>query len=261
MTRKEMSPALKRAAIVAVVVLAFAAGIVTQLYVETPPSSGEGPQELKELATATQGIVREMGNAAIRLPIAALLGTVLALRPRPRGATRSPVVVQTQIVLSVVGALIMLVVGASLARAFGIVGVASLVRYRSKVDDPKDAVVMLSALAVGLACGVGLLFLAVFGTLFLVATLWVIESFQPQARVFELSVKLGDATDTLRPRIEAALRRLDVELELRTSSAEEASYRIRAPRDFSTERATAALVALVPDGKGSVEWSEKNKPQ
>ncbi len=93
----------------------------------------------------------------IRLPLAALLGTVLALRPRRRGTPeRQPAVVQTQIILAVVGALIMLVVGASLARAFGIVGAANLIRYRSKIDDPKDAVVMLCALAVGLASGVGL---------------------------------------------------------------------------------------------------------
>ena len=83
--------------------------------------------------------------------------------------------------LAVVGALIMLVVGASLARAFGIVGAASLIRYRSKIDDPKDAVVMLCALAVGLASGVGLYALAVFATVFLVGSLWVIESFEPKA--------------------------------------------------------------------------------
>ena len=76
-------------------------------------------------------------------------------------------VIETQIILAVVGALIMLVVGASLARAFGIVGAANLIRYRAKIDDPKDAVVMLSALAVGLASGVGLYALAGFGTLFI----------------------------------------------------------------------------------------------
>ena len=43
----------------------------------------------------------------------------------------------------------MLVVGSSLARAFGIVGAAGLVRYRAKIEDPKDAGVMLSTLAVG----------------------------------------------------------------------------------------------------------------
>ena len=31
----------------------------------------------------------------------------------------------------------MVIVGSSVARAFGIVGVASLIRYRSKVDDPR----------------------------------------------------------------------------------------------------------------------------
>jgi hypothetical protein len=67
----------------------------------------------------------------VRLPIAAVLGTLLELRPRRQKTPRIPVVVQTQIILAVVGAVIMLVVGASLARAFGIVGVASLVRYRS----------------------------------------------------------------------------------------------------------------------------------
>ena len=41
-----------------------------------------------------------------------------------------------------------------------IAGAASLVRYRAKIDDPKDASVMLACLAVGLAPDVGLLDLA-----------------------------------------------------------------------------------------------------
>ena len=75
-------------------------------------------------------------------------------------------VVQTQIILAIVGAIVMLVVGASLPRAFGIVGAAGLIRYRAKISDPKDAGVMLSTLALGLACGVGLYLLAVFATFF-----------------------------------------------------------------------------------------------
>src|ERR671922_1201653 len=154
----------------------------------------------------------ELIASALRLPLAALLGTVLALRPRRSGTPeRQPAVVQTQIILAVVGALIMLVVGASLARAFAIVGAANLIRYRSKIDDPKDAVVMLSALAVGLAAGVGLFVLALFSTMFLVIALWVIEGFEPQTRVFELTVKLGDQTADLRPKVEAVLRRFKAE--------------------------------------------------
>ncbi len=74
----------------------------------------------------------------------------------PGSPPRDPAVIETQIVLSIVGAMIMLIVGASLARAFGIAGAANLIRYRAKIEDPKDAVVMLSTLAVGLASGVGL---------------------------------------------------------------------------------------------------------
>ena len=126
----------------------------------SPAAAGETP--FGPLNINLDELKLELLASAVRLPVAALLGTALALRPRRRGTpARQPAVVQTQIVLAVVGALIMLVVGASLARAFGIVGAANLIRYRSKIDDPKDAVVMLCALSVGLAAGVGLYGLAV----------------------------------------------------------------------------------------------------
>jgi uncharacterized membrane protein YhiD involved in acid resistance len=208
---------------------------------------------------STDELLLEVQAVVVRLPLAAALGTALALRPRRRGTpVRQPAVVQTQIVLAIVGALIMLVVGASIARAFGIVGAANLIRYRSKIDDPKDAVVMLSALAVGLAAGVGLFVLALFSTMFLVIALWVIEGFEPQTRVFELSVKLGDQTAEMRPKIEAVLRRFKAEYELRQSAEEEVSYQITAPFDMHTDRVANALTALA-DGKGEVKWSEKAK--
>ena len=81
--------------------------------------------------------------------------------------------------LAIVGSLVMLIVGASLARAFAIAGAAGLVRYRAKIDDPKDASVMLSCLAVGLASGVGLLYLAAAGAVFIVGVLWVLEWREP----------------------------------------------------------------------------------
>jgi len=202
----------------------------------------------------------ELLASALRLPLAALLGAVLALRPRRRGTPeRQPAVVQTQIVLAIVGALIMLIVGASLARAFGIVGAANLIRYRSKIDDPKDAVVMLCALAAGLASGVGLYGLAVVGTLFIVFCLWIIEGFEPQTRVFELTVKMGDKTQELRPKIEEVLRRYKARYELRTAAEDSVSYLVTAPRALRTDRVSNTMMELVPEGKGAVEWSEKDK--
>jgi hypothetical protein len=89
--------------------------------------------------------LEQLYDALYRLPLAAGLASLLALRPRRRGTPpRQPPVVQTQIILAIVGAVVMIIVGTSLARAFGIVGAAGLVRYRAKIADPKDAGVMLS---------------------------------------------------------------------------------------------------------------------
>jgi len=202
----------------------------------------------------------EVLASLIRLPLAALLGTVLALRPRRRGTPeRQPAVVQTQIILAVVGALIMLVIGASLARAFGIVGAANLIRYRSKIDDPKDAVVMLCALSAGLAAGVGLYGLAVIGTVFITLCLWIIEGFEPQTRLFELTIKMGDKTLDARTKIEEVLRRYKARYELRTAGEEGLVYLVTSPRAMRTDRVSNAIMELEPEGKGSVEWSEKPK--
>ena len=225
-----------------------------------PPPNAELGQSRQDSDVHPVHPLHEIDDAMLRLPLAALLGTALALRPRRRGTPpRQPAVIQTQIVLAVVGAIIMLVVGASLARAFGIVGVASLIRYRSKIDDPKDAVVMLCALAVGLASGVGLYALAAFSTVFLVAALWVIESFEKGIKAFDLKVKLGKDTDAKRTEVESVLRRFKLRFELRTSSDDEVCYDVQVPLEMRTDRVTNAILKLDPDGHASVEWGEKKK--
>lgn len=236
---------------------------VTCVSLAQPPPVPREVEALQETdLTAGPGLREELLAAAVRLPLAAGLGAALALRPRRRGTPiREPSVVQTQIVLAAIGGVVMLIVGASLARAFAIVGVASLIRYRSKVNNPKDAVVMLSALAVGLASGVGLIALATFSTLFLLAILWVIEGFEEQTRVFELSVRLGENTASMQPKIEKVLRGLKVEYELRSVSPKEASYYVTAPHQMRTDGASKALTALAPDKQVAVEWNEKKKAE
>lgn len=232
---------------------------------ELPPVQGQDAAAQQPAGSPSHPYhpLHEIDAALVRLPLAAVLGAALALRPRRRGTPpRNQAVVQTQIILSVVGAVIMMVVGASLARAFGIVGVASLIRYRSKIDDPKDAVVMLSALAVGLAAGVGLYALSVFSTVFLVAALGVIESFEPdRQKNFDLSFKAGADTDALRPQVERLLSRFGLEFELRSSSDEEVRYDVQVPLDMQTDKVTNALLRLDEEGHAAVQWAEKAKPK
>ena len=224
----------------------------------TAPAPAGEPFESQELLDDFR---TGLGHAAVRLPIAALLGTALALRPRRAGSPRrDAAVIETQIVLSIVGALIMLVVGASLARAFGIAGAANLIRYRAKIEDPKDAVVMLSTLAVGLAAGVGLFGIAAVGTGFLVITLWIIEGFESHVRTFLVSVKLGEGTSNRRAAVERILQRAKTVFELRTTADEELIYLVNAGASVKTEELSAALAALAPkDEKTQIEWKEEKK--
>ena len=99
------------------------------------------------------------------------------------------------------------------------------------------------------------------GTLFIVFCLWIIEGFEPQTRMFELTVKMGDKTVDLRPKIEEVLRRYKVRYELRTTSEDNVLYMVTTPKALRTDRVSNALMELVPDNKGAVEWAEKAERQ
>ncbi len=190
----------------------------------------------------------------LALPIAAACGAALAFRPVRRGTPpRDPAVIQTQIVLAVVGALIMIVVGASLARAFGIMGAASLVRYRAKISDPKDAAVMLVALGVGLAAGAGIYLRIMLATVFILAVLWTLESFEPdQPKPFMLKVTGEDPTD-LKPEVERLLREQQIAFELRQTGEEGLEYQLQLPPRKKTDKVANAIAAIDPDRKLTVE--------
>jgi len=217
-------------------------------------ASDRGFGAIPELAEQTPSLLK----ALLSLPVAAMLGALLAFRPRRRSTPpRTPMVIQTQILLALVGSIVMLVVGSSLARAFGIVGAASLVRYRAKIDDPKDAGVMLASLAVGLASGVGLYLLAAFATVFTLAVLVVVESLGADGyRLFELTLATKTPT-TLRAGIEKLLRRRRVEYELRSASDDEVCYLVKLPFGQSTDRLASDLLALDKQRSVSVKWDEK----
>jgi uncharacterized membrane protein YhiD involved in acid resistance len=164
-------------------------------------------------------------------------------------------------VLAVVGALIMMVVGASLARAFGILGAANLVRYRAKIGDPKDAAVMLVALAVGLASGIGLYLPAAVATVFILLLLWGLESIEPAPiKVFELKIK-GESAADIRSRVELLLREQHLSYELRATGQEELSYHVTFPARRRTNRLATAVLSLDPDNLSvELEPAKRKKP-
>jgi len=136
----------------------------------------------------------------LRFLIAAFLAMLLAFRWR-RGVSitrRNPYVAQTQILLAVVAAAMMMIVGDSAARAFGIFAAASLVRFRTNIRDPKETTVLLICLGVGLACGVGRLDMALILTVFVLLALFILEYFESTQvfRAMELSIQTRNLDQT-----------------------------------------------------------------
>jgi uncharacterized membrane protein YhiD involved in acid resistance len=109
-----------------------------------------------------EAVLARMISAAI---VGWLIGQVY--RRTFTGVRFNPTLPDTHVLLALGGALIWLVVGNSIVRAFGLAGTVGLIRYRTMVPDPKDTTILLFSLVMGMACGIGLLVVAWVGTLVL----------------------------------------------------------------------------------------------
>ena len=115
----------------------------------------------------------------IQLVLAFILGTILALHPttikRTFAKSKRLQVAKSQILLCVAGALLINVIGDSAARAFGIFGIGSFVRFKAPVKSPMDASLMFMLLGIGMALGLGLYEGALLCSAFLFGILYVLS--------------------------------------------------------------------------------------
>jgi uncharacterized membrane protein YhiD involved in acid resistance len=132
---------------------------------------------------------------AEHLFVAILCGFLLSVvyRKTYRGVSYSSTFDRSLISLAVITAIVIMAVGNSLARAFGLVGAMSIVRFRTALKDPQDLVFIFCSLSVGLAAGVGFHGLAIGGTLVLSGLIYGMEKLhfgmiRPRELVLELAV-------------------------------------------------------------------------
>ena len=67
--------------------------------------------------------------------------------------------------LSVITSLVIMVIGDNLARAFGLVGTLSIIRFRTAIKDTMDIVYIFLGLTIGMAAGIGYHKIAIAGTI------------------------------------------------------------------------------------------------
>ncbi len=116
-------------------------------------------------------------NILLTLALASLLSGLVSYRRK--GGQSQMDFTEAHVVLSASAALMMMIIGSQLARAFGLMGAASIVRYRYSLKSPKEASSLVIALGIGMACGVGLYPLAVITALYITLMANVFE-YMPQ---------------------------------------------------------------------------------
>jgi hypothetical protein len=101
-----------------------------------------------------------------RLILAAAYGgcvAVLFQASYGRRKADGTIMVTTLVLLAILVAMVSVVIGESMARAFSLVGALSIVRFRTVVEDTRDTAFVIFAVIVGMAAGAGSILVPVVG--------------------------------------------------------------------------------------------------
>ncbi len=118
-----------------------------------------------------------IGNMLIKLGLALLLGFLISIAhfKTSRNRISSQSFALTLVMLPAVISVIIMLVGTNIASAFSLAGAFSIIRFRSAPGDPKDITYVLFTMAVGLACGMGLLLQAIVAAIILCSIMAMLE--------------------------------------------------------------------------------------
>jgi anti-anti-sigma factor len=136
------------------------------------------------------GAAQSGGDSALANPFfelskliaSAVIGMLVTVVHRQYRTERqpNPTMDQAQVLLCVSGAMMMIIIGNNLARAFGIAGAASIIRFRTPVEDARDITILFLLMGLGMAAGLGSLAVAGLGTVFLCAMIPILNLFSSE---------------------------------------------------------------------------------
>jgi anti-anti-sigma factor len=201
-------------------------------------------------------LLKLIAAAAIGVLITAIHAPSAPDRPLGRSMRHA------QILLCVSGAMMMIIIGNNLARAFGIAGAASIIRFRTPVEDPKDVTILFLLMALGMACGLGAFAVAGLSTAFLGLFLVFLDR-RSEHRVRALLIEIeAEGRDFPTDHVQRVFARNRVVFEPReVSQGKETSvtYHVSVDPNLSLEDLSAQLMASGTAGVKSVSWETPKK--
>lgn len=198
------------------------------------------------------------GLELVKLVAAALMGALLTAvqrRTRP-DRPQNRAMEQAQVLLCISGALMMIIIGNSLARAFGIAGAASIIRFRTPVDDPRDVTTLFLLMGLGMSVGLGAFAVAGFGTLFLCICLVCLTHIGGEERCMKVAL-VSEGTHFPSEHVQQVFARHQIALEpldVLHGDTTTIRYRARFGQEASLEDVSAALLNGGGTGLKSVAW-------
>jgi hypothetical protein len=127
---------------------------------------------------STTATVTELSfsDAILTLLLSFALGAMISFTYMKTQTVYTQSFALTMIVLPTIVAIIILLIGSNIARAFSLAGAFSIIRFRSAPGDPKDIAFVLFTMASGLACGVGAYGYAVLFTIILCLLMFLLKA-------------------------------------------------------------------------------------
>jgi hypothetical protein len=114
----------------------------------------------------------------INLSMAFVFGLVVAFvyNRTHKGLSYSQSFMLTVVFVSIIVAMVMMVIGNNLSRAFALVGALSIIRFRTVLKDTKDMTYIFLSLAAGMAAGTSSYFLGFAGVIFFAIVAFVLHT-------------------------------------------------------------------------------------
>jgi uncharacterized membrane protein YhiD involved in acid resistance len=145
--------------------------------------------------TVTQMVL----SMVLSFALSAFIGWIYQITHR--GTSYSQSFVFTLVLNGMIVALVMLVIGSNIARAFSLVGALSIIRFRNAVKETRDVGFIFFTMAIGMAVGTGFYLLAVTGTIVISLVVFLMTRYDWYARemsshILQIQVQNGAPSET-----------------------------------------------------------------
>jgi uncharacterized membrane protein YhiD involved in acid resistance len=237
------------------------------MFAQTPTGTSQAPPPFDQATQTAQQVLgtplNDAPTAIGRLLLAAILGAIIAYRRR---LMVEEYILQAHVIISFTGAMMMIIIGNEIVRAFGLLGAGNIVRYRTPVRDPQALASLFVTMGVGIAVGVGLIELAIAATVMVVVFQLAFghldkilpkKLYQPR-KSYELSLATEDPETTL-SQLRVLFKKEDItftllEYELAPKKKiAKIALKVVVPEHMDTEHLS---IMMLNQGVQSVSWEE-----